>query len=115
MTPKLTPEEEKAYREKANWFIQGCIEEKIGDESDWKAMKFAFDGIESFLAQIASERESALKKRIREEIKNTPIEKAHTYSSENADEYRIYDAGQENYKRIIISIPSLQDKESENK
>lgn len=35
--------------------------------------------------------------------KNLPIERAHTYSSENADVYRAYDNGQEAMKEKIIS------------
>lgn len=37
------------------------------------------------------------------EIEGMLIEKAHSYSSENADVYRAYDRGQENFKKIIIS------------
>jgi len=36
-------------------------------------------------------------------IKNTPIDKSHTYSSENADEYRAFDNGQESYKQKLLS------------
>ena len=37
------------------------------------------------------------------EIKNTPIYKAHTCSSENADEYRTFDNGQESYKQKLLA------------
>jgi len=55
---------------------------------------------------IAEERE-----RVRGEIENTPIDKAHTYSSENADEYRAFDNGQESYKQKLLSSLPLTDKE----
>jgi len=53
------------------------------------------------------------RKRMVEEIKNTPIDTAHTYSSENADEYRTFDHGQESYKQRVLSIidKPLADKE----
>ena len=38
-----------------------------------------------------------------EKIENTPIEMAHTYGSENAGEYRAFDAGQEDYKQRILN------------
>lgn len=36
-------------------------------------------------------------------IENQPIEKAHTYGSENAEMYRAYDNGQEQFKKDIIN------------
>jgi hypothetical protein len=33
-----------------------------------------------------------------------PIDKAHTYGSENADVYRAYDKGQEDYRRRVIDV-----------
>jgi hypothetical protein len=36
------------------------------------------------------------------EIRKLPIERAHTYSSENADMYRTFDAGQEHFKNLAL-------------
>lgn len=36
-------------------------------------------------------------------VEDTPIEKAHTYASENADDYRLFDAGQEHYKQLLLT------------
>lgn len=38
------------------------------------------------------------------------IDKAHTYASENADEYRAYEAGQEDYKKKVLNIIKSVDK-----
>ena len=40
---------------------------------------------------------------VREMVEETDIDKAHTYASENADVYRAYDAGQENFKKKILT------------
>ena len=45
------------------------------------------------------------------EIENTLIEKAHTYSSENADVYRAYDKGQEDYKNKLLTTLKSKNKE----
>jgi len=82
--------------------------EVADDIADW--------WIEKLHQALAEER---VRVRIVEEINNTPIDKAHTYSSENSDEYRAFDNGQESYKqtsplprqinrqRIVIHTPHL--------
>jgi len=55
----------------------------------------------AFQEYIKDIRQQTIKEVI-EMVEKTPIEKAHTYASENADEYRIYDAGQEAYKQTIL-------------
>ena len=72
------------------------------------------DGGESFLIEpmnyweekiksLLSQQEAKIKREWLEEIENTPIEKAHTYASENADIYRAYDRGQQRFKDTITS------------
>ena len=41
---------------------------------------------------------------VREKVKENPIDKAHTYGSENADVYRAYDAGQEQMKQKVLTL-----------
>lgn len=41
---------------------------------------------------------------LKERIEGVKIDRAHTYSSENADVYRAYDSGQENMKKRILKI-----------
>ena len=60
----------------------------------------------SDIGELSDFIEQELKKE-REEIvgmiENQPIEKAHTYGSENAEMYRAYDNGQEQFKKDIIN------------
>ena len=56
-------------------------------------------GYEAMRSEVVAEERD----RMRGEIENTPIDKAHTYSSENADEYRTFDNGQESYKQKLLS------------
>ena len=66
------------------------------------------------LKEIIQQAVAEERARMVEEIKNTPIDTAHTYSSENADEYRTFDHGQESYKQRVLSFldKPLTDKES---
>ena len=57
------------------------------------------DDIKHFIEQeLKKEREEIVGM-----IENQPIEKAHTYGSENAEMYRAYDNGQEQFKKDIIN------------
>jgi hypothetical protein len=62
------------------------------------------ESIKSFISSQKEEWEMAERERLVKEIEGLPIDKAHTYSSENAEDYRIYDAGQENYKKKVINL-----------
>jgi len=61
------------------------------------------DGEKKALIEFVSLLVADERSRIVGEINNTPIDKAHTYSSENADEYRTFDNGQESYKQKLLS------------
>jgi len=74
-------------------FLRGVFyDEKDGAE---RIMNFLSESIQQAVAEERA--------RVVGEIKNTPIYKAHTCSSENADEYRTFDNGQESYKQRVLS------------
>jgi len=69
--------------------------------------KTLYNWLKSRLEYSIHQARAEERERVVGEIRNTPIDKAHTYSSENADEYRIFDNGQESYKQKLLT--SLQD------
>jgi len=76
----IIKEGQEAYRE-----LHGEVCPAIGDG-------------ESFLASFAQK----VVEGVRENVAETPIKRAHTYASENADEYRAFDAGQESFKERTL-------------
>ena len=85
----------------------GIISYQVG-EDEWEIEQCQFHAeylfpIKSFLSESIQQAVAEERARVVGEIKNTPIYKAHTCSSENADEYRTFDNGQESYKQRVLS------------
>lgn len=100
-----------------------CTYHSDDGTSGYKLSEYEFNKIFALFERQAEELEIAhlkdleiaLKERreeIKEMVEKIPIDKAHTYSSENADDYRIFDNGQRNFKnKIITNLTTSKERE----
>lgn len=93
-TPKTIEDLVEEFEKK---FPQLCVVIKHNEPLD-----NITNDVVNYFRQALSKQDHISRESIKEAIKNCPIDKAHTYSSENADIYRAYDNGQENYKEKIL-------------
>jgi len=77
---------------------------ELKQRRDWNNPEEVEIWFEEKLREVRERSVAEERERVIEEINNTPIDKAHTYSSENADEYRTFDNGQESYKQKLLSF-----------
>ena len=94
----LTKEEEKEF------------EDFYWERGKYQNRELGIDEYKSFIANLTHSREQKLIEKVIEALPE--IEKAHTYASENAEVYRAYDKGQEDYKKrayqAIIKIREIK-------
>jgi len=83
------------------------VERRFNERYSWNHDRVPYyileDDAKEFLAQELAQAVAEERERIVGEINNTPIDTAHTYSSENADEYRTFDNGQKSYKQKLLA------------
>lgn len=91
--PKVESEWEKDFTEKFLRNFGGGI-------VDWSEEQPSIEAVKAFISNLLTSQKSQLIK----EVEEMPIDKAHTYASENADIYRAYDDGQENYKNKVLTL-----------